>query len=477
MAYLTANYLLTDSGGFGKKKPKQPIVPVSSNVQTPDLIAAKSQPTWENNVKTLAVKGKIMADAKKAEEENWGRDPLWTAPGISTNEKPFSTATAYGRENRDMRQEAETLGIDYDAVWQDGAEKARRSLMKQWNETNETIGEQSPTLGSVLSVGLLPMTVAGAVQMGVSGLLGRTVDPNSPAFQSVNARDALRDGATKRIAENHGEVWEKRYRDGMSAADAGYGALLAAGGLSGAVDIGSSAAGRYMELIRSGMTPEAAGKLAGVQAAVDALTEFLPADEALGAVVKKSGMMDTLMEWGRKIPAAEKLIQTVTDRTNAALHKLGMDLHDVDLPRDKQNEMVKLTEALYGFTDEETGRLIKDYTRNIELTRDAMDDNLIRDFQFFASPDKQFGKKAGKHAYDFGLDPSSEADRETLRGFIQNISDRATEQRIGEWRGYQDEVVFHILGDDVVITEQTGEFISILKGGIKNARVKNARKR
>ena len=97
--------------------------------------------------------------------------------------------------------------------------------------------------------------------------------------------------------------------------------------------------------------------------------------------------------------------------------------------------------------------------------------------QFFASKEKQFGKKVGKHAADYGLDPSSAEDREKFQNIIKDIKENATEQRIGEWRGQQEEVVFHIKGDDVVITDQSGEFITILKGGIGNARVKKARNR
>lgn len=98
-------------------------------------------------------------------------------------------------------------------------------------------------------------------------------------------------------------------------------------------------------------------------------------------------------------------------------------------------------------------------------------------FQFFASKEKQFGKKVGKHAADFGLDPSSEEDRQKFNGIIQDILSNKTEQRTGEWRGQKDAVIFHIKGDDVVITDQSGEFITILKGGINNERIKNARKR
>ncbi len=92
-------------------------------------------------------------------------------------------------------------------------------------------------------------------------------------------------------------------------------------------------------------------------------------------------------------------------------------------------------------------------------------------------PEKQFGKKAGKHALDYKLNPSLPDDRAKLLEIIQDITTNATEQRTGAWRGQNEDVIFYIKGDDVVVTSQAGEFITILKGGITNARVKNARKR
>ena len=88
---------------------------------------------------------------------------------------------------------------------------------------------------------------------------------------------------------------------------------------------------------------------------------------------------------------------------------------------------------------------------------------------------KQFGKKAGKHASDFGYDPSSEEDRQKVLAIIYDIKNNPTEKRIGYWRGQPDEVFFYIKGKDVVITKQTGEFVTIMKGGTANDRVKNAR--
>ena len=95
--------------------------------------------------------------------------------------------------------------------------------------------------------------------------------------------------------------------------------------------------------------------------------------------------------------------------------------------------------------------------------------------QFFASKEKQFGKKVGKHAADFGLDPSKAEDREKFQKIIDDIMAKPDNIRIGSWRGQPEEVLFHIRGENVVITDQKNEFITILKGGIDNARVKNAR--
>lgn len=95
--------------------------------------------------------------------------------------------------------------------------------------------------------------------------------------------------------------------------------------------------------------------------------------------------------------------------------------------------------------------------------------------QFFASKEKQFGKKVGKHAKDYGLDPSKAEDREAFQKIIDGIVANADVVKVGYWRGQSEDVLFHIQGEDVVITDQKKEFISILKGGINNARVKSAR--
>lgn len=90
--------------------------------------------------------------------------------------------------------------------------------------------------------------------------------------------------------------------------------------------------------------------------------------------------------------------------------------------------------------------------------------------------DKQFGKKIGKHASDFGLDPRNAEDRKRMESIIDGIVATHTEVRLGQWRGQPNAVLFYIKDADVVLVSKEREFITILKGGVENGRVKNARK-
>ena len=88
---------------------------------------------------------------------------------------------------------------------------------------------------------------------------------------------------------------------------------------------------------------------------------------------------------------------------------------------------------------------------------------------------KQFGKKAGKHAADWGLDASKAADREKLHGIIADIIQNNDKSYTGKWKGQKETVRFWIKGDDVVITtEGSKKFVTIMKGGAKKGNVKNA---
>jgi hypothetical protein len=81
--------------------------------------------------------------------------------------------------------------------------------------------------------------------------------------------------------------------------------------------------------------------------------------------------------------------------------------------------------------------------------------------------EKQLGRKIGRHAADFGLDPATPAHRAQLRHLIEEI--RTSPDRVveGTFRG-QGAVKFFIKGEDVVVTTRTDDFVTILKGGIYN---------
>lgn len=90
--------------------------------------------------------------------------------------------------------------------------------------------------------------------------------------------------------------------------------------------------------------------------------------------------------------------------------------------------------------------------------------------------DKQRGKKFGKHCSDWGLDPSLPSDRQKLEDIINDIVLKHNELRVGKFSGQMDDVLFYIKGDDVVITKQNNEFVTVMKGGAADGWVKDARR-
>ena len=123
-------------------------------------------------------------------------------------------------------------------------------------------------------------------------------------------------------------------------------------------------------------------------------------------------------------------------------------------------------QQVYGFNQSVSGRAV---WGNRRFTKVLQGDIIYNS--------KQVGKKLGKHCSDFGLNPSSERDREIFKGIINDISNNAEEIRVGEWRGQEDGPCFYkIWKDDVVIVNINNEYISILRGGISNARIKKGRR-
>ena len=98
----------------------------------------------------------------------------------------------------------------------------------------------------------------------------------------------------------------------------------------------------------------------------------------------------------------------------------------------------------------------------------------------------QFGAEVGRHMLEFGRDPSNPADRKWLIDHILDIYANALEFRDGSFSGQgaitpsganaRGPVWFSAKGGDVVITNKTCNFVTILKGGvIKNTSFRNAK--
>ncbi|UHR03309.1 hypothetical protein LV469_03175 [Peptoniphilus sp. GNH] len=95
----------------------------------------------------------------------------------------------------------------------------------------------------------------------------------------------------------------------------------------------------------------------------------------------------------------------------------------------------------------------------------------------FKINNKQFGKKSSKHMRDYELDASLESDRKKFVDIINNIvenNDRII--RNINWRGQTDPLIAYVKGEDVVLANKNNEFVTILRGGVNNARIKNTGK-
>ena len=113
---------------------------------------------------------------------------------------------------------------------------------------------------------------------------------------------------------------------------------------------------------------------------------------------------------------------------------------------------------------------VKDLIRNTTKNKIKMEE------QFLTLTDKQFGKKGSKHAPEWGLKMNLPQDRQKLKDIILDIYNNADYiLKNADWRGQPKPVTFYVKGDDVVVVNADDEFITILKGGVHNARVIAAR--
>ncbi len=112
-----------------------------------------------------------------------------------------------------------------------------------------------------------------------------------------------------------------------------------------------------------------------------------------------------------------------------------------------------------------------------KMLTSGADSGIIKAYQLNTTS-KQFGKKIGKHAADYGLDPAREEDREKLKHRIQEIASSPDSVISGTWRGQgemqadgkqQDGVVDYVIKDSDVIVAKDGNFITIIKDGIHSS--------
>lgn len=92
---------------------------------------------------------------------------------------------------------------------------------------------------------------------------------------------------------------------------------------------------------------------------------------------------------------------------------------------------------------------------------------------------EQIGKKIGEHTKEYSFNPGKEEDRIKLLNIIDDVINNADEVVVGDnWRHQVGHPIFYIKGEDVVVAmENDKKFVTILKGGITNERVKKARGR
>lgn len=134
-----------------------------------------------------------------------------------------------------------------------------------------------------------------------------------------------------------------------------------------------------------------------------------------------------------------------------------------------EEEMETLKERAAYFGLDKTTAFEEFREKYLKAIQTSVKDGIIK-------TDKQFGKKIGKHAQDYGLNPSDSTDRKKMRAIIDDILLHPDETASGTWRGQTGTVDFYIKGKDVVIVNGA-RFVTILKNGVNNARVKDARKR
>lgn len=112
-----------------------------------------------------------------------------------------------------------------------------------------------------------------------------------------------------------------------------------------------------------------------------------------------------------------------------------------------------------GLTDASEARLRK--MAGVKLRQDSLQID-----------EAQFGKKLRKHARDWGLDPANSADRSKLREIINDIVTGHDAIRLVDFAGQDDLCYGYIKGMDVALYDRDGKFVTIMRDGANNLRVR-----
>ena len=115
-----------------------------------------------------------------------------------------------------------------------------------------------------------------------------------------------------------------------------------------------------------------------------------------------------------------------------------------------------------------------DGDRYLDQNKQQVETDITPD-SWYTITKEQFGKKAGKHCQEYGLDPSKEKDRDEFLSITRRIIDGCDSIReVVNWRGGYSNVKAYIRGEDVVLLDRDNMYITTMKGGINNERIKNA---
>lgn len=139
-------------------------------------------------------------------------------------------------------------------------------------------------------------------------------------------------------------------------------------------------------------------------------------------------------------------------------------------------QTMKERAAFFGLDKTEGFREFEEkYLRTTEVLKNHQESVII-------ITDKQLGHKAGKHMQEWGLNPSNPDDRTKFVEITQKIQREPQEIRRVQWQNDPKtgrrtvEVNAFILGRDVVLVADDGEYITTMKDGIENQRVQNGRR-